>query len=189
VRQVGERALLLEVDEPGRWYPTLRAARERGELICVDIVPGAKTILVDGVPDPAEARLVISRLRPGDVLTQVREVEIPVHWDGADLAGIPWDAPAVLTQTVFTVAFCGFAPGFAYLAGLPERLHLPRRASPRLRVPAGSVATAGPYVGVYPRETPGGWSLLGHTDVVLFDPDRDPPALLTPGTTVRFVDA
>ena len=86
------------------------------------------------------------------------------------------------------MAFCGFAPGFGYLTGLPDDLHVPRRATPRTRVPAGSVALAGPYAGVYPQASPGGWQLVGRTDAVLFDVDRDPPALLMPGTTVRFRD-
>ena len=87
---------------------------------------------------------------------------------------------AALTGVELTVAFCGFAPGFGYLTGLPEELHVPRRATPRTRVPAGSVALAGPYAGVYPQASPGGWQLVGRTDAVLFDVDRDPPALLAP---------
>ena len=85
--------------------------------------------------------------------------------------------------------FLGFAPGFAYLGGLPDRLVAPRRATPRERVPAGSVAIAGEHSGVYPRSMPGGWNLIGRTDAVLFDPDREPPSLLEPGAAVRFVPA
>lgn len=81
----------------------------------------------------------------------------------------------------------GFTPGFAYLLGLPDALHMPRRATPRTRVPAGSVAIGGAQTGVYPRDTPGGWHLIGRTSLNLFDPARDPPALLTPGMRVRFV--
>ena len=86
----------------------------------------------------------------------------------------------------YTVAFCGFMPGFAYMTGLPAALHLPRRATPRERVPVGAVAIAAEYAGVYPRESPGGWHLLGRTDAVLWDDGREPPALLPPGTRVRF---
>ncbi len=86
----------------------------------------------------------------------------------------------------YTVQFCGFAPGFGYLSGLDPALRLPRLASPRPAVPAGSVAIAGEFTGVYPRSSPGGWLLLGHTDAVLFDLDRRPPALLRPGTAVRL---
>jgi KipI family sensor histidine kinase inhibitor len=90
-------------------------------------------------------------------------------------------------RAAYRVAFCGFSPGFAYLTGLDPALHLPRRAEPRTRVPAGSVAVAGPYTAVYPRATPGGWHLLGTCGQRLWDPDADPPARLTPGTRVRFV--
>jgi len=96
------------------------------------------------------------------------------------------------TGATLTVAFGGFAPGFAYLAGLPEALQQPRLDTPRPRIPSGSVGVAGEFGGVYPRTSPGGWRLLGRlTDEAptLFDPDRDPPALLVPGTTVRFRDA
>ena len=89
----------------------------------------------------------------------------------------------------FVSAFCGFAPGFAYLAGLPEEYAVPRLDSPRSRVPVGSVGLAGSWCGVYPSESPGGWRLLGHTDLTLWDPDRSEPALLAPGTRVRFVPA
>jgi KipI family sensor histidine kinase inhibitor len=94
-----------------------------------------------------------------------------------------------MARTEFTVAFCGFSPGFGYLTGLPERFHVPRLSTPRMKVPAGAVAVAGPYAGVYPRSSPGGWRLLGHTALSLFDPQRDEPALLTPGTRVRFTNA
>ena len=84
------------------------------------------------------------------------------------------------------MAFGGFAPGFGYLTGLPPHLHVPRRSTPRTRVPAGALGLAGPFAGVYPTASPGGWQLVGRTDAVLFDPDRDPPALLRPGVRVRF---
>ncbi|MET8256176.1 carboxyltransferase domain-containing protein [Micromonospora sp. NPDC005205] len=124
------------------------------------------------------------------------DVFVPVTFDGPDLAAVAehWgvDVPAVrhkLTSTRFRVAFCGFAPGFPYLTGLPAELALPRLATPRPRVPAGSVALAGPYAGIYPGASPGGWLLVGRTDLVLFDVAADPPARLGPGTTVRMVAA
>ena len=95
-------------------------------------------------------------------------------------------AKAALVAVEYTVAFSGFAPGFGYLTGLPEELHVPRRATPRTRVPAGAVGLAGPYAGAYPRPSPGGWQLVGRTDAVLFDVERDEPALLRPGARVRF---
>jgi KipI family sensor histidine kinase inhibitor len=96
---------------------------------------------------------------------------------------------ATHTSTEFVVAFCGFAPGFAYCSGLPENLSVPRLDSPRTKVPAGSVGLAGPYTGVYPTPSPGGWQLIGRTELVLWDVDRDPPATLAPGTGVRFTVA
>jgi KipI family sensor histidine kinase inhibitor len=114
-------------------------------------------------------------------------------FDGPDLAEVAdltgRSAGAVveaLTSTEFTAAFVGFAPGFAYLTGLPPQLHVPRRPTPRTRVPAGAVGLAGPFAGAYPRASPGGWQLVGRTDAVLFDVDRNPPALLVPGARVRF---
>jgi KipI family sensor histidine kinase inhibitor len=97
------------------------------------------------------------------------------------------EVPAIHAAAEFCVAFCGFAPGFGYLTGLPARYDVPRRATPRTAVPAGSVALAGPYTGVYPRSSPGGWQLIGTTDAVLWDHARVPAALLAPGTRVRFV--
>ncbi|ABP52582.1 Allophanate hydrolase subunit 1 [Salinispora tropica CNB-440] len=123
-------------------------------------------------------------------------VEVPVRYDGTDLPTVAgyWDVavPTVvrrLIATEFRVAFCGFAPGFAYLTGLPAGLAVPRLSTPRPRVPAGSVALAGPYAGIYPTASPGGWLLVGHTDLPLFDVHADPPARLTPGTRVRLVPA
>ena len=118
-----------------------------------------------------------------------------MRYDGADLAEVaamtgldPAEVVRAHTSTLWRVAFGGFVPGFGYLVGGDPRLHVPRRESPRTRVPAGSVALAGEFTGVYPRASPGGWQLIGTTDAVLWDPDRSPPAVLTPGTRVRFVD-
>ncbi|MEW2377080.1 allophanate hydrolase subunit 1 [Micromonospora sp. NPDC047812] len=123
-------------------------------------------------------------------------VEVPVTYDGEDLPLVAsqWgvDVPTVvdrLRRTRFRVAFCGFAPGFAYLTGLPAELAVPRLPTPRPRVPAGSVALAGPYAGIYPAASPGGWLLVGRTAMALFDVHADPPARLTPGTRVRLVAA
>ncbi|HZQ16344.1 MAG TPA: 5-oxoprolinase subunit PxpB [Gaiellaceae bacterium] len=193
VRPAGDRAVLFEVADNAEAVHLARALRARGDL--VDVVPGHRTVLavweggdaprLDGVsvesaPAPAEARLV----------------EIPVRYDGPDLADVarlagvsPEEVAARHAAGVYTVAFLGFAPGFAYLLGGDELLHVPRLASPRERVPAGSVAVAGPYSAVYPRESPGGWRLLGRSDLVLFDPQRTEPALLAPGDRVRFVAA
>jgi KipI family sensor histidine kinase inhibitor len=124
------------------------------------------------------------------------EVEIVVRYDGPDLDDVAArtglttaEVIAAHTGTPWRVAFGGFAPGFAYLVGGDPRLHVPRRERPRPSVPAGSVGLAGEFSGVYPRSSPGGWQLLGTTDAVLWDAGREPPALLRPATTVRFVDA
>jgi len=119
-----------------------------------------------------------------------------VTYDGPDLDDVAVLTKLSVEQIValhtgreLTVAFCGFAPGFAYLSGLPKDLQVSRRDEPRTRVPAGSVGLAGDRTGVYPRESPGGWQLIGRTDVVLWDLERDPPALLRPGLRVRFTVA
>ncbi|MDL2718874.1 MAG: carboxyltransferase domain-containing protein, partial [Acidobacteriota bacterium] len=119
--------------------------------------------------------------------------EIRMLPDGADLDEIasrcglsPAAFLEVFAQLPFTVGFLGFSPGFAYLYGLPRAFHLPRRGTPRVAVPAGSIALAGPYVGIYPASTPGGWNLLGTTQRRLFDLRTDPPFLFAPGDRVRF---
>ena len=194
----GDRALLVEVADLAE-VAAVRAALEGAPLPGQrDLVPAARTVLV--VLDRAPTDLDVATLRrlsptiPAD-RGAAAALELPVVFDGADLVDVAdltgrtaADVVRLLTTVELTVAFCGFAPGFGYLTGLPEELHVPRRATPRTRVPAGSVALAGPFAGVYPQASPGGWQLVGRTDAVLFDVDRDPPALLAPGTTVRFRD-
>jgi KipI family sensor histidine kinase inhibitor len=196
VRAVGADALLLEVDDPAAWFAELWRRRRDGELSATEIVPGARTVLLDGVADPAATGEVVRHwtlAEPDELADNDGTVEIEVTFDGADLAFVAgrWDTDEAgvverLTATPFHVAFCGFSPGFAYLAGLPPELSVPRLDTPRHRVPAGSVALADTYAGIYPSASPGGWRLVGRTDAVLFDPDRDPPALLTPSTRVRL---
>jgi len=122
-----------------------------------------------------------------------RLVEVPTRYDGADLDAVAAHARLSIDDVVarhvgaeYRVAMLGFAPGFPYLLGLDRALHMPRRAQPRLRVPAGSVAIGGAQTGIYPRELPGGWQLIGRTPLRLFDALADPPALLAPGDRVRF---
>ncbi|MGW0753131.1 5-oxoprolinase subunit B family protein [Streptomyces sp. NPDC002587] len=198
---VGGEALLIELGsaaEVAALHAELLRRRDAGELGAVrDVVPAARTVLVDGVRDPAGLGARIARWRvPPLAQTQGPLVTLPVRFDGPDLAdaarlwGVdPVEVPGIVGGTVFRVAFCGFAPGFGYLTGLPERFHLPRRATPRTVVPAGSLALAGEYAGVYPRSSPGGWQLIGSTDGVLWDPDREPAALFAPGVRVRFTEA
>lgn len=123
-----------------------------------------------------------------------RTIEIPVNYDGPDLLFVAQHCNLTIPEVIrlhsaaeYTVAMMGFLPGFPYLGGLPEQLHVPRRASPRTRIPAGSVAIAGAQAGIYPQESPGGWQLLGHTETPLYNPHCDPPFLLAPGDIVRFI--
>jgi KipI family sensor histidine kinase inhibitor len=125
-----------------------------------------------------------------------RTHEIPVTYTGPDLEDVATavglsveDVIARHLARTYSVDLIGFVPGWAYLSELDPALHLPRRAQPRLRVPAGSVAIAGNQTGVYPLVTPGGWHIIGHTDSVMFDAAREPPAILRPGDSVRFVHA
>lgn len=183
VVELAPEAWLLFTDQP----LALAAAIPRNGL--EEVVPAADCVLVQG---HAAAAIASNPPQPqGHV--QSTEVVLPARFDGEDLPDVSAaagctveDVIRILLDTTFTVAFCGFSPGFAYLTGLPDSLHLPRRDRPRARVPAGSIAVASGYAAVYPTESPGGWHLLGHSDAVLFDPHAEPPALLTPGTRVRF---
>ncbi len=198
VLPVGDRALLVEVasgDEAQALHAELLRRRAEGSLTVGEIVPAARTVLLDGLADPARlaSELTATELPPAP--PRAREViDLPVRYDGPDLADVAahWGVPEqevarIHAATEFRVAFCGFAPGFGYLTGLPERYDVPRRATPRTAVPDGAVALAGRYTGVYPRSSPGGWQLIGTTDAVLWDHARVPAALLSPGTRVRFV--
>ena len=202
VRRAGPSAVLLELDDDAAVsavYDRLTAARADGTLTATEIVPAARTVLIDGVTDPDRILgLLPSRdhRTPAPTAHPATTIEIPTWYDGEDLDDVArlWGTDragvvAIHTGTEFRVAFCGFAPGFAYLTGLAPHHHVPRRPSPRTRVPAGTVALAGPYSGVYPTASPGGWQCIGRTGATLFDLDVDPPALLAPGTTVRFVAA
>jgi KipI family sensor histidine kinase inhibitor len=195
---VGDDALLVEMssgEEAQALHAELVRRRAEGSLSVREIVPAARTVLLDGLADPARlaAELTASEVPPAP--PRAREVvELPVRYDGPDLTDVaahwgvsPEEVARIHAGTEFTVAFCGFAPGFGYLTGLPARYDVPRRATPRTAVPAGSVALAGPYTGVYPRSSPGGWHLIGTTDAVLWDHTRVPAALLSPGARVRFV--
>ncbi|MBE4736774.1 MULTISPECIES: 5-oxoprolinase subunit B family protein [Streptomyces] len=192
---VGDRALLIEVgtgEEAAALHAELLRRRATGDLSATEIVPAARTVLLDGLDAPSRLaeRLASWDIPPVPPRTE-DVVEIPVRYDGPDLPDVAahWgvdeaEVARVHAGAEYRVAFCGFAPGFGYLTGLPREV--PRRATPRTSVPAGSVALAGPYTGVYPRASPGGWQLIGTTDVVLWDHTRVPAALLAPGTRVRF---
>jgi KipI family sensor histidine kinase inhibitor len=198
VLHVGDGALLVEVasgEEAQALHAELMRRRAEGSLSVREIVPAARTVLLDGLADPARLASELTSSEVPPVPPRARDVvELPVRYDGPDVADVAahWgvsekDVARIHANTEFRVAFCGFAPGFGYLAGLPARYDVPRRATPRTAVPAGSVGLAGPYTGVYPRSSPGGWQLIGTTDAVLWDHARVPAALLSPGTRVRFV--
>jgi KipI family sensor histidine kinase inhibitor len=166
----------------------------------VDIVPAATTVLVVvadevGVAALRQALASVPVTAAGPVAASGQVVEIPVRYDGPDLTDVAeltglsvTEVIAAHTGTDWRVAFGGFAPGFAYLSWGDPRLAVPRRKEPRTAVPSGAVALAGEFSAIYPRSSPGGWQLIGRTDVVMFDIDRDSPALLQPGGVVRFVE-
>ncbi len=200
----GDRAVLVELAST---QEAVDYAVALGELVARtaadvvgEVVPAARTVLVvasEGA-STADVRGVLADVSPGSASRTSADmplVEVPVTYDGEDLADVAVltglterEVVAAHTGQVWQVAFGGFAPGFGYLIGEDQRLHVPRREESRTAVPAGAVALAGEYSGVYPRSSPGGWQLIGRTDAVLWDLDRDPAALLAPGVRVRFVE-
>ncbi|ONI73022.1 allophanate hydrolase [Actinosynnema sp. ALI-1.44] len=197
LRRCGANAVLVEVDSLDE-VDAVRAALADADLPgLLDLVPAARTVLASFQPGSGGLARLQPLLDTVDLavraVSQPREVVLPVHYDGPDLdlvaqtAGMDVDGVIEAhTSAEYRVAFCGFAPGFGYLTGLPEALVQPRLDNPRKRVPRGSVAIAGEFTGAYPTASPGGWRLLGRTDATLFDPDREPAALLSPGDSVRF---
>ena len=195
VHRCGDRALLADVEDV---HGTVRALRALPPIGMVDVVPGAATVLLVHTADAdvAALRRHLASIEPAPPPAgSVASVTIEAVYDGADLeevgrlTGLTRDeVVARHTAADYEVAFCGFSPGFAYLRGLDPALVVPRLASPRTTVPAGSVAVADTWSAVYPRSSPGGWRLLGRTDATLWDVDRPRPALLEPGTRVRFVE-
>ncbi|MET9494863.1 allophanate hydrolase subunit 1 [Streptomyces sp. NPDC006552] len=200
VRPAGRHALLVELpdaERAGAFHAELLRRRADGTLPPVaEIVPGACTVLLDGVSDPAAlTRRLTGWTLPATAPADGEVVTIPVAYDGPDLADVAalWgvaedEVAARHASYTYRVAFCGFAPGFGYLTGLPPELRVPRRDTPRTRVPAGALALAGPYTAVYPRATPGGWQLIGTMadPSRLWNTERQQAALLSPGTRVRF---
>ncbi|HEY5848224.1 MAG TPA: allophanate hydrolase subunit 1 [Microlunatus sp.] len=192
----GERAVLLacaDLQDTQSLYAALRAD-PWPEI--EEVVAGAESLLLRlGAPLSDRRRSELEQLKPPRFdPTETDPITIPVDYSGEDLAGVarlldrsPDDVIAEHCSQAWTVAFCGFAPGFAYLYGEHERLTVPRRDAPRTRVPAGAVGLADRWSGIYPRAGPGGWQLIGTTDLAMWDLESDPPALLQPGGTVRFV--
>lgn len=196
---VSLNALLVELsslEETLALSASLAAKPVRG---ITETIPAARTILIRFQPERLSARALAGVIVTHDLETprapSANLVEIPTHYDGEDLAEVArltgLSVDEVIrrhTQSEFTVAFCGFAPGFAYLVGGDPALHVPRRQTPRTRIAPGSVALAGAFSGVYPRASPGGWQIIGATPLKMWDLARDPPALLQPGTRVRFTE-
>lgn len=189
---MGRGAVLVEVggaDEALSLALWARSAR----ITAREIVPAATTVLFDDVGEVDELGDLLSGWDPAAAPATRDLVEIPIAYDGEDLSDVAerWDTDTdgVVERhagTEFVVAFCGFSPGFAYLAGLPEELAVPRLDTPRTKVPAGAVGLAGTWCAAYPTASPGGWRLIGRTDAPLWDAGREQPALLPPGTRVRF---
>jgi len=202
VLPAGDAALLIELDSLDAAVSLTRRVRAAALPAVVDLVPAARTLLVqtaDGTDLSAMGRTVLGLA--SDLPRQAPDVGaadalvIEVRYDGPDLPAVAEAAglnrASVIrahTETLWRAAFIGFAPGFAYLTGGDPRLRVPRRTESRTTVPAGAVALAGEFSAVYPRPSPGGWQLIGTTDMVLWDTEADPPALLQPGRWVRFVD-
>lgn len=199
LRTAGECGVLVELADLHEVHRLAAAVRAADLPGVVDVVPGYRTVLV--TTDEAAALTNLRDALPNLPLPDPeqaggRVVEVPVVYDGIDLAEVcrltdltRGDVVARHTAVEYVVAFLGFTPGFPYLVGLDPALHVPRRPTPRTAVPAGAVGLAGAQTGVYPTASPGGWQLIGRTDVVLFDPHREPPALLAPGDRLRFVAA
>ena len=200
IRDYGDRALLLECGSTDQVLAVSAAIRDAGVTGVLDIVPASRTVLVT-LAEPSQqaaarqrlAGLAVDPAAGGAPPDGGVDLVIDVVYDGADLADVAQHTGLTVSAVVdahvgtpWRVGFSGFAPGFAYLIGGDPRLEVPRRAEPRTKVPAGSVGLAGEFSGVYPRESPGGWQLIGHTDAVLWDIHRTPPALLMPGMWVRF---
>jgi KipI family sensor histidine kinase inhibitor len=195
----GTTALLAELDDLEQVQGLYDALSDDPPPGVVDVVPAARTVLV--VVDPSVTTLATleQALRSTTPRSGRREhgdlLEVPVAYDGEDLDEaavlLGWDAAELVrrhTSAEWSVAFCGFAPGFGYLVSPDWPASVPRRSSPRTKVPPGSVALAGEFSGVYPRESPGGWQLVGRTSLAVFDLSREPAALLRPGVRVRFVE-
>ena len=196
---VTHNALLVELADLDQTLALLASLQRHPPHGVEELVPAARTILVEYRASATRAETLVQDIAARS-LTQGAErsdtlIEIPVHYNGEDLAevaqilGITADEVVQRhTGSEYTVAFTGFAPGFAYLSGGHPSLNVPRRSTPRTRLPAGSVGLAGTFSGVYPQASPGGWQIIGTTPVAMWDITRAQPALLQPGYRVRFVD-
>lgn len=196
---VNLNALLVELDDLDQTLALLASLKREPVPGIDELVPAARTILVHFRPAVQSLSTLVQAISQRDVSAQAERgstvIEIPVHYDGEDLAEVaqmlgttPEEVIRRHTGSEYTVAFTGFAPGFGYLVGGHPSLNVPRRTTPRTRIPAGAVGLAGTFSGVYPQASPGGWQIIGTTPTAMWDIDRDVPALLQPGYRVRFVD-
>ncbi len=187
---------LADLDETLALFASLEADPVDG---IEDMVPAARTLMIRFRPERTSGEKLAGAIATRDLSAKIPPsdnlVEIPVRYDGEDLGDVAaltgLSVEEVIrrhTESTFTVAFCGFAPGFGYLVGGDPALQVPRRQSPRTKIPAGSVALAGAFSGVYPQASPGGWQIIGTTPLKMWDLSRDPPALFQPGYRVRFYD-
>ena len=195
----GPHALLVEfedIHQVRNYYAEAQRRLSEHRLPAgIELVPAASTLLFDGIDDLTALARDLRTWRPLPVSVQEsRQLTLPTIYDGPDLPEVAalWDmsvSEVILMHTglVHEVAFIGFAPGFAYISGIPATLRVPRRSRPRPRVAAGSVALADQFTGVYPRESPGGWQLIGRTTVPMWNPNSEPASYFMPGDQVRFV--
>ncbi|WP_454674042.1 5-oxoprolinase subunit B/C family protein [Achromobacter pestifer] len=197
---VNTDALLVELDDLEQTLALFDALQTRPIAGVTELVPAARTVLVVFRPDVVTRDALIAdiggRDTSGLVARDGKLIEIPVHYNGEDLDEVakllgitPQEVVRRHVGGTYSVAFTGFAPGFAYLSGGDPSLDVPRRKTPRTRIPAGAVALAGTFSGVYPQASPGGWQILGVTPTAMWDLSRETPALLQPGYRVRFIDA
>ena len=193
----GTGLLLVEDDDLARTLALMDRLIDQPLPGITELVPAARTVMIAYDPALTDRARISAALAWLDLAAarprQGREIDIPVRYDGEDLeevaAHLGWSVETLIrrhTQATYTVAFTGFAPGFAYMTANDPDFDVPRRSAPRVRIPAGSVAIAGRFGGIYPSDSPGGWQLLGRTPLAMWDTAREPPALLQPGDRVRF---
>ena len=192
--EYGTRAVLLECADLAEVLSVQPLIKTQiGQI--TEIIPGARTLMLRLTEplSPADRKTLLTLPGQAQSVADQESVVIEVDYSGPDLEEVSSltglsaeEVVAAHTGQLWTVAFCGFAPGFGYLHGEDERLRVPRRSTPRTKVPPGAVGLADEWSGIYPRSGPGGWQLIGRTDAPLWDLDRDPPALLQPGMQIRF---
>ena len=196
---VNLNALMVELDNLEQTLALLASLKNNPVTGIEELVPAARTILVQWRPSACSLAELVRQISQRDVSACAARggtlIKIPVHYTGDDLAEVaqllgiaPEEVIQRHTDNEYTVAFTGFAPGFAYLSGGHLSFNVPRRSTPRMRIPAGAVGLAGTFSGVYPQASPGGWQIIGVTPMAMWDLARDVPALLQPGFRVKFVD-